>query len=97
MKEYRTITWVTASGQMGADLLEKFDQDFEVIHHVDGVTGPKDTEEFLAKALERDLNIILFVRATEQLATSQIRSSYQHLHWVFLQESKFIHQFCLIT
>lgn len=54
-------SWVTASGQMGADLLEKFDQDFEVIHHVDGVTGPKDTEEFLAKALERDLDIILFV------------------------------------
>lgn len=55
------FSWVTAGGQMGADLLDKYDQDFEVIHEVDDETTPEDTEAFLEKALEKDLDIILFV------------------------------------
>lgn len=55
------INWVTAGGSMGEDLLKKYKQDYSVLHSADSESSPKDTKAFLTKALNEQMDLLLFV------------------------------------
>lgn len=61
LDETEDITWYSASGQMGENLLKKYDQEVEVLHTVDGESTPEDTKLFLKQLVEKDVDILLFV------------------------------------
>ena len=56
------VDWFTAGGQMGEDLLNKYDQNPDVLYSGKEETGPDDTESFLKEILNQDdIDILLFV------------------------------------
>ncbi|MFO8051035.1 MAG: ATP-NAD kinase family protein, partial [Thermoplasmatota archaeon] len=57
------LHWITASGTMGEDELLSYEEPkwkIEVIHSPGENTGAEDTREFVRKALEMDVDLIVF-------------------------------------
>lgn len=57
------VLWLTASGDMGEDILHEMDHDLwkvEVIHNSRGRTTSEDTREFVEKAAGRGVELVLF-------------------------------------
>ncbi len=61
LEEDVEIKWVTAGGSMGEDLLKKFNQDYTILHTANIDSTPEDTKLFLQKALNEEMDLLLFV------------------------------------
>jgi predicted polyphosphate/ATP-dependent NAD kinase len=57
------VLWLTASGKMGEEIFDKIDHDLwkvQVIHECKGKSTSEDTREFVRKAIEKDIDLVLF-------------------------------------
>lgn len=61
LEEDVEIKWVTAGSSMGEDLLKKFNQDYTILHTANIDSTPEDTKLFLQKALNEEMDLLLFV------------------------------------